>query len=170
MHSLTYELQLARHTTRGIFSNGYMPDPQYGFRDKLSSSDLAMFNVNQRQPCHLLQTDIASVFDLVDREQLTLLLQEAGVKLLVAYLTNRTFQVQLSGCQYKVYPQDVGVVQGSGLCPAMWSTFSAPTVAESALKTTSINLETAVHSELETTVAGTLASCAAARITLEPSK
>ena len=36
--------------------------------------------------------------------------------------------------------------------------------------TDDVNLETTVHSELEATVVDTMASCAAARITLEPSK
>ena len=97
--SKTFETHIARHITKGICNNGYLPDAQYGFRAKHSCSDLAytvigkaILTTNQRQAYHLLQTDIAGAFDRVDREQLSLRLKEAGVrnhmhKLLVAYLT-----------------------------------------------------------------------------------
>ena len=184
--SKIYETQIARHITHGICANGYLPDAQYGFREKHSCSDLAfavigraMQITDQRQTCHLLQTDIAGAFDRVDRDQLLRRLQEAGVrgrmhKLLAAYLTNRTFQVWLSGSQSPKYPLDVGVVQCSGLGPVMWNIYFTPvfdaTHGCGIGFADDLNLQTALRTELESAMASVTASCRAARISLEPSK
>ena len=184
--SKTFETQIARHITKGICKNGYLPDAQYGFRPKHSCPDLAltvigtaMLTVNQRQPCHLLQTDIAGAFDRVDRAQLALRMHEAGVrgrmhKLLVAYLTERSFRVRLSGCQSKEYPLDVGVVQGSGLGPVMWNIYFTPvfdaTHGSGIGFADDLNLMTTLHSELEDIKASTDTSCSAACISMEPAK
>ena len=184
--SKTFETQIARHITKGICRNGYLPDTQYGFRAKHSCSDLAyavigkaVLTVDQRRTCHLLQTDIAGAFDRVDRAQLALRLLEAGVrgqmhKLLIAYLTNRVFRVRLDGAQSQEYPLDVGVVQGSGLGPVMWNIYFAPVFDATQGKgigfADDLNLLTDDHTEMEQVKAETEASCSAARITTEPAK
>jgi hypothetical protein len=182
--SKTFETQLARHITKGICKNGYLPNSQYGFRAEHSCSDLtfavigkAMLAMDKRETCHLLQTDIAGAFDRVDRTQLSLRLLEAGVrgrthKLLVAYLTHRTSRVRISGCQSKEYPLDVGVVQGSGLGPVMWNIYFAPvfdaTQGCGLGFADDLNLLTVLRTELDDIKASTEASCKAARISMEP--
>ena len=133
--SKMFETQIARHLTKGIIENGYLPGNQYGFRPKHSCSDLAytiigtaMESNNQRQPLYLLQTDIAAAFDRVDRNLLLKRLSETGMdnhtyKLLKSYLTNRTFKVRINGQQSRDHQMNTGVVQGSGLGPAMWNIF-----------------------------------------------
>ena len=125
------ETQIARHMTRQIVKNEYLPKRQFGFRPMHSCSDLvldvigrAVHSLNERKPFHLLQTDIAGAFDRVDRDQLKRRLREAGIpprlhRLLTDYLSNRTFHVRTSGARSQDSPLDVGVVQGSGLGPVM---------------------------------------------------
>ncbi len=133
--SKVLETQIARHITKGIVQNGYLPPAQYGFRARHSCSDMAyavigqaILSTDQRQVSHLLQTDIAGAFDRVDRDLLKLRLQEAGVqgqlyRLMSSYLSDRTFHIRISGCESKKFPLDIGVVQGSGLGPVMWNIF-----------------------------------------------
>ncbi len=184
--SKTLETQIARHMTRGICQNHYLPDEQYGFRAKHSCSDLAytviaqaMLTQDQRKPCYLLQTDIAGAFDRVDRQQLIQRLSEAGIKgklhkLLEAYLTDRTFHVRLNGSQSHEYQMDNGVVQGSGMGPPMWNIFFSPvfdaTQGCGLGFADDLNLATADQEQLARVKASTEEICKASRITMEPAK
>ena len=180
------ERNIARHITKNIIQNGYLPEKQYGFRPQHSCSDLAMnvigqaiLSVNERKPFYLLQTDIAGAFDRVDRDHLVKRLTEAGVppqlhRLLTNYLTERTFHVRVSGARSEIHHLDVGVVQGSGLGPVMWNIFFTPIF--DATKDLSIgfaddlNLITQDQNELEAGKRRMMAACEASRITVEPTK
>ena len=180
------ETQIARHLTKSIIENEYLPENQYGFRPKHSCSDLAMTvigkamtSINERKPFHLLQTDIAGAFDRVDRSQLKQRLREAGVstrlhQLLSAYLNQRSFHVRLSGVQSEQYPLDVGVVQGSGLGPIMWNVFFAQAfdaTGESGIGfADDLNIMSSDPQQLKEAKERVETFCKNSRITMEPSK
>ena len=184
--SKTFETRIARHLTEGITKNGFLPDEQYGFRPRHSSSDLAytiigtaMTSNNARQPLHLLQTDIAAAFDRVDRSILLKRLKETGIdnhmlKLLASYLSERTFNVRINGQESNDHQMDTGVVQGSGLGPFMWNVYFA-----GVFDTTGplgigfaddLNLLSTDRQEIELIKARVMAFCTDNRITMEPAK
>jgi hypothetical protein len=180
------ETQLARHMTKMIIHNGYLPENQYGFRPKHSCTDLAFcvigkatLALNKREDFYLLQTDIAGAFDRVDRDQLKQRLHEAGVpqhlhRLLSNYLSDRTFHIRVSGAKSDNHPLDVGVVQGSGLGPVMWNIFFAKVF--DATEDTGIgfaddlNIITSDKTKLERIKRQVMRACSDARITMEPAK
>jgi hypothetical protein len=126
-------LQLNEH----ICNSKFLPDCQYGFRRRYSTSHAILSLINdiandlQKSSTSILnQDDIVGAFDTLPHRQIDLALGSAGVsvkmrKVILSFLGDRVHYVALSGSLSLPYIPANGVAQGSPLGPVLWnSTFS----------------------------------------------
>lgn len=114
-----------------------LPNQQYGFRNKLSTSKQLLRLINfiaqgfyKKCATATVFLDVAKAFDRVWHAGLIVKLQSFGlptdiIQLLNSYLTNRTFNIKLNKTQSDTKNISAGVPQGSILGPILYIIYNA---------------------------------------------
>lgn len=152
--SKIFERLLLKSLAPHVDSNSLIPNHQFGFRKKHSTieqvhriTNLIRETFESKQYCSALFIDISQAFDKVWHEglkyKISSLLPENVHKMLISYLTDRSFVVRSKSTYSSIKRISAGVPQGSILGPFLYLLYTADLPTSSLVHTSTFADDTA---------------------------
>jgi hypothetical protein len=120
-----------------ISANHTIPDEQFGFRPKHSTTDQLLrvteyvsVGFERKHVTGIVFLDVAKAFDTVWHDGLVFKLRESNVplamtQLIQSFLEKRSFRAKINDTLSEPHPIEAGVPQGSVLSPLLYAAFTA---------------------------------------------
>jgi hypothetical protein len=120
-----------------ISANHTIPDEQFGFRPKHSTTDqllrvteYASVGFERKHVTGVVFLDVAKAFDTVWHDELVFKLRESNVplamtQLIQSFLEKHSFRAKINDTLSEPHPIEAGVPQGSVLSPLLYAAFTA---------------------------------------------